>query len=420
MLRKRDLRYSESPPVTWTGPEQLHARRPTKSRFKHPTSQFLWKAFVRIVPILWIIVMTLIVRERVSAWQEGRLWRECQAVYDSGNAAKLATLETFLRKYPDNEHFDDVNYYYAQLGHATKGCEAVEEAWRRVLRAGNAERSLEATMRLGECAAKAGNHAAAIGYYTPILNAFPRTRWTPLAALAAGSIAEETKRQSDAVRYYTLALEPPATPQEARDAATRIGKINFSHVFNTSRTTHQVRRNEILMTIAAQYGVSTASLMASNPWLRKPSQLQIGDRVVIPPKQFSVVVSLDDRLLYVLYRGKVIKPFPVAVGTDATKTPTGAFILTRKEKNPTQIPTGGSPVASNDVRKIVGTRWLEFDLRGYGIQGGGSLDTLASASTNGTIQMTNEDIEEVYELLPMDAPIRIEKKPKSLEWYDPT
>lgn len=102
---------------------------------------------------------------------------------------------------------------------------------------------------------------------------------------------------------------------------------------------HTVKRGETLSSIAGDYRISLAALIASNPGIT-PNLIYVGQRITIPgfpspaSLPFSIVVSLSDRTLTLFYRGQVRKVYPVGVGRMLHETPVGDFIIINKAPNP--------------------------------------------------------------------------------------
>src|SRR5689334_20639196 len=80
-----------------------------------------------------------------------------------------------------------------------------------------------------------------------------------------------------------------------------------------------------------------------------------------------VVISIADRKLAVMEEGRLLKVYPIAVGTSRTPSPDGDFVIINRAKDPTyrhgekEIPPGKD--------NPLGTRWMGLSLKGYGIHG---------------------------------------------------
>ena len=62
---------------------------------------------------------------------------------------------------------------------------------------------------------------------------------------------------------------------------------------------------------------------------------------------------------------------------------------------------------SNLPENVLGTRWMGFDKEGYGIHGTVAPDKIGQQVTAGCIRMRNEEVEELYKILPRGAEVTI-------------
>ena len=108
-----------------------------------------------------------------------------------------------------------------------------------------------------------------------------------------------------------------------------------------------------------------ALVMAILAALASPAPAQ--STAQLPRTKRRVIVSIADRKLAVLDNGEVLRTFPVAVGAEASPSPTGEFAIVSRLTDPTYyhagvvIPAGGS--------NPLGPRWVGLSKRGFGIHG---------------------------------------------------
>ncbi len=154
-----------------------------------------------------------------------------------------------------------------------------------------------------------------------------------------------------------------------------------------------IREGDTLWQIAQAFGLSVAEIRAENPQL-DPEDLQPDTLICLPlaPVPVSIVVNLAARTLTLLRQGLVLREYPVAVGKPETPTPTGEFRVINKQLEP------GGPF---------GTRWLGLSVPGYGIHGTNAPSSIGTAASNGCIRMQNADVEQLFNLTPLDTPVRI-------------
>lgn len=110
--------------------------------------------------------------------------------------------------------------------------------------------------------------------------------------------------------------------------------------------------------------------------------------------QYEIYVDLDEKLLTLSERGQIVKSWPVAVGKQSTPSPVGVWRIIQKTKNP------GGPF---------GTRWMKLSVPwgGYGIHGTDEPDSIGGAVSHGCIRMHNEDVEELYDIVPLGTRVTV-------------
>jgi lipoprotein-anchoring transpeptidase ErfK/SrfK len=119
--------------------------------------------------------------------------------------------------------------------------------------------------------------------------------------------------------------------------------------------------------------------------------VQVAPRTVVTR---TIVVSLEDRRLALLEDGVVRKVYPVAVGSDATPSPTGAFTIVGRVTNPTYYHQG--KVIPPGPQNPVGTRWMGLSQKGYGIHGTNAPRSIGKAASHGCIRMGRRDLEDLF------------------------
>lgn len=134
----------------------------------------------------------------------------------------------------------------------------------------------------------------------------------------------------------------------------------------------------------------------------------VGDPVIIVNKRINQLAYINE--------GKIQKIYPVATGKSQDLTPEGIFTIIVKAKNPYYIKLGIEGGASNNP---LGTRWIGFDAeetgRIYGIHGTNEPWLIGKYVTAGCIRLTNENVEELYENIPLGTKVMITSTEKSFE-----
>ncbi|MFO7154032.1 MAG: peptidoglycan-binding protein [Caldicoprobacter oshimai] len=110
--------------------------------------------------------------------------------------------------------------------------------------------------------------------------------------------------------------------------------------------------------------------------------------------EYNITVDLEQKELTLKQGERFIKVYPVAVGKPSTPTPTGNWKIIQKTVNP------GGPF---------GARWMRLSIPwgGYGIHGTDQPETIGTAASHGCIRMFNEDVIELYDIVPLGTAVNI-------------
>jgi lipoprotein-anchoring transpeptidase ErfK/SrfK len=109
---------------------------------------------------------------------------------------------------------------------------------------------------------------------------------------------------------------------------------------------------------------------------------------------YNIKVNIAARRLTLFKGGKLFKTYSIAVGKPSTPTPKGNFKIINKAHNP------GGPF---------GARWLGLSAPNgdYGIHGTNNPSSIGKAVSNGCIRTYNNNIIEIYNLVPVGTPVKI-------------
>ena len=129
----------------------------------------------------------------------------------------------------------------------------------------------------------------------------------------------------------------------------------------------------------------------------------------IPTDQANVIVDLDARVLLYRHGDEVVRLWDVGVGKDGHETPLGNYTIGEKVEKPAHT-TELLPYGHPD--NPLGSRWLTLLKSGqktsYGIHGTWDPEGVGGRVSLGCVRMRNEDVEELFEILPMGARVVIQ------------
>jgi lipoprotein-anchoring transpeptidase ErfK/SrfK len=125
-----------------------------------------------------------------------------------------------------------------------------------------------------------------------------------------------------------------------------------------------------------------------------------------------IVVDLGDLKLYLYRDGALIKSYSVATGQAAYPTPTGSFVVTSMQMNPTWYPPNSD--WAKDAKPIppgianpLGTRWIGTSAPGVGIHGTPDDASIGSYASHGCVRMHIWDVEDLYTHVVIGMPVII-------------
>ncbi|MCM0649935.1 L,D-transpeptidase [Clostridium swellfunianum] len=110
--------------------------------------------------------------------------------------------------------------------------------------------------------------------------------------------------------------------------------------------------------------------------------------------RYSVTVNTAAKRMTLFKDGTIFKIYPIAIGKPSTPTPKGNFKIINKAYQP------GGPF---------GARWLGLNAPNgdYGIHGTNNPSSIGKAVSNGCIRTYNNNIIELYNLVPVGTPVKI-------------
>jgi|GEM_PF-214688 len=110
-----------------------------------------------------------------------------------------------------------------------------------------------------------------------------------------------------------------------------------------------------------------------------------------------VIVDKKNHRLAVVSGGVLLRNYAVGLGGD--RTPEGKFVITEKVRNPNGRDDGE-----------FGSRGMTLSDTLYAIHGTNDPDSIGKDESNGCVRMDKEDLEELYDLVPLGTPVTIVKE----------
>ncbi len=242
----------------------------------------------------------------------------------------------------------------------------------------------------------------------------PTTSTAPLPVAAnTASLAEARAAQAAgdllAARASALAVwngtQDPALKTEAEAILNVVGlELVMTPRPMPEKIDYTVQPGDSLEKIAKKHGTTVELLRLSNNI--KGSVIRVGDRMRVFTGKFSVSVSKSANDLVLWMNGEFLKRYRVGTG-EYNKTPVGDFVINDRIAQPTWWRPDGKAIPFGDKENLLGTHWLSINVKGYGLHGTWEPETIGHQLSAGCVRMHNEEIEQLFNLLPLGTPVSI-------------
>lgn len=206
-------------------------------------------------------------------------------------------------------------------------------------------------------------------------------------------------------KYQRLINEFPNSPNLA-DAKKRLEGLNIKIIFSRlsvpgKTQMYTVKPGDVLEQIARKFNTTVELIKKSNNLTS--DMIHPDQELRIWSARFSCIVDKSQNILTLKSDEDIIKTYIVSTGTNNC-TPVGTFKIVNRLPDPVWY-KAGAIVLPESPDNILGSRWLGFDIAGYGIHGTTQPETIGQQLTQGCVRMVNRDVEEVYDLLPVGTEV---------------
>ncbi len=208
------------------------------------------------------------------------------------------------------------------------------------------------------------------------------------------------------------------------DTVDILGKVNMVF-FKTDapcpgKVRYEVQSDDTLIGIANKFETTVAAVQEANDLEPANSRIYPGMILNIYVGRWRIDVSKTHFALILYDNGNIFKVYRVGIGRQ-DRTPVGEFVIKNRIREPAWTPPGRR-IPFGDPENVLGTRWLGLapvgdtdpTLQGYGIHGTWEPDTIGTAASQGCIRMKNEEVNELFDIIPYPPPLeRLLENPDS-------
>lgn len=185
-------------------------------------------------------------------------------------------------------------------------------------------------------------------------------------------------------------------------------RVHFGPTPPSGVTTYTVAKGDVLTRIATAHHTDYRLIQRLSRM--QNDRVRIGQRLRVPQAPIQVVVLKKDFELVILFNGNALEVYDIATGKD-DRTPEGTFTIGTKMEKPDWYSPDGKVFRYGSKENILGTRWLAFENtdehQGFGIHGTTLPETIGTESSMGCVRMRNEEVEELYDLVPSGTKVRV-------------
>ena len=254
-----------------------------------------------------------------------------------------------------------------------------------------------------------GDEQAALKEISAIIGKNPESA---LAESALFSLASFYENKADLIKardtFQKIVDKFPNSPRIAKlqEALDNVNvKIIFSSISTPDSFVYEVKRGDSLVKIAKKFNTTVELITKSNNI--QGETIRIGRRLKVTKANFSISVDKSQNILTLKSDGQILKTYRVSTGRN-NSTPTGKFTVTSKIVDPPWYTPSGEVIQPTDPKNILGTRWIGISAPSYGIHGTTEPKTIGKAVTSGCVRMKNQDVEELYAIVPEGTEVSIE------------
>ncbi len=192
-----------------------------------------------------------------------------------------------------------------------------------------------------------------------------------------------------ASRYLRL-LDPYMEGPDVMHVQERLSELGYYE--NEIDSIYDESVLESVKKFQTDFGLSPDGIVGPDTWNAIGLSQEID--FPIPTEGYSIEIDLDTKTLELRKFNEILKSYPIAIGKPSTPTPVGDWKIIQKTKNP------GGPF---------GSRWMRINVPwgGYGIHGTNDPPSIGTAASHGCIRMHNEDVNELYDIVPLGTPVKI-------------
>jgi lipoprotein-anchoring transpeptidase ErfK/SrfK len=255
---------------------------------------------------------------------------------------------------------------------------------------------------------KAGEQGKAVDILTMVIDRYPDSGYAETSLRRLAGIHFDNGDYTKAKYYNNRLLEISPGIKGAQKIRSTIEELNMKIMqlpaITAGSTEYTVQPGDTLTVIAKKFNTTVALIKKINGL--KSDMIRSGQKLKINTSTFSIHVDKTRNILLLKKDGIPFKTYKIATGKD-NSTPTGVFTIVDKMVKPPWTKPGVGVIMPDSDEYELGERWMPISAPGYGIHGTNDESSIGKQSTAGCIRMHNDDVIELYDIVPRGTEVEI-------------
>jgi L,D-transpeptidase ErfK/SrfK len=234
------------------------------------------------------------------------------------------------------------------------------------------------------------------------------------------------------VRIVFASLVSAVALAAALPAAAMEFPLSKGQVAVGSVDTATTKDEDTMLDLARQFDDGYVDFMAANPkvnpWLPGSQTITVPNQFILPdaPRTGIVINLAERRIYYFPPGGKTVETYPAGVGVKADATPLGVTKVVLKEDGPVWRPPPSIRAERPELPAAIypgpddplGAYALRLGWQNYLIHGTNKPDSVGRNVSHGCLHIYPEDIEHLFQEVPVGTQVRSVFQPVKAGWID--
>jgi lipoprotein-anchoring transpeptidase ErfK/SrfK len=257
---------------------------------------------------------------------------------------------------------------------------------------------------------KSGEEEKAANAFLIAVTQYPESEYAARSLRELAAMHLGKNEYVKATYYYKRLLKSFPDVKDAKKVNSTIEELNMKTMLSPAITPdsveYEVQPGDSLFAIAKMFNTTVGLIKKINNL--KTDMIRPGQTLKINVSRFSILVDKSKNTLLLKKDGEPFKTYSVSTGKD-NSSPVGTFRIEEKLVKPVWYKVGA--IVSPDSKEYeLGERWMGLSVQGYGIHGTSDERTIGRQITQGCVRMKNDEVVELYDIVPSGTEVEIVDK----------